>query len=234
MRIDYKTSILIMLCIALISMLFIARYLALENNQIEQELADSQIKLNMTIKEFDDVTMQHSNIKQQLDDALGLLNDTEQKLNFTMDELKLEYEKYIELSQELNMTTDALIAITNELYDANVTINDLKSTEYQLVYVGEFKITHYCNEPYEHICGFGDGLTAIGTNVKPGYTIAVDPKVIPYGTEVYIAEYGWRAAEDCGGGIRGNHIDVAVDTHAEAMKLGVQYKDVWLLVKISS
>lgn len=58
----------------------------------------------------------------------------------------------------------------------------------------------------------GKGITATGTTAKEGRTIAVDPKVIPYGTKVYIDGWGYRIAEDCGGGIKGNHIDIYVDS----------------------
>lgn len=89
---------------------------------------------------------------------------------------------------------------------------------------GEFKLTHYCCEAREHICGTGDGITATDVPVTPYWTCAVDPSVIPYGAEVMI-DYGDRVefwkAQDCGGSIKGNHIDLAVETHAEALEKGV-------------
>ena len=48
-----------------------------------------------------------------------------------------------------------------------------------------------------------------------GQTIAVDPRVIPYGTKVIIGGHIFTA-EDCGGAIQGNHIDIYVNNHAEA------------------
>lgn len=98
-----------------------------------------------------------------------------------------------------------------------------RSTDYAYgSLIGEFTITHYCTEKYPHICNAGPPYkTAMGTDVKPNYTIAVDPKIIPLGSKVIIDgdEY---VAEDTGGAIKGYHIDVAVSTHAEAMKLGTQ------------
>ena len=99
--------------------------------------------------------------------------------------------------------------------------------------MGEYKISHYCIEEYSHICGNGNGLTATGTQVTPGRTIAVDPTDIPYGSKVYIEGYGWRTAEDCGGAVKGKHIDMAVDTHDTAMDKGIKRKGVWVLVKTS-
>ena len=95
------------------------------------------------------------------------------------------------------------------------------------VYLGNFKITHYCT--CTKCSGKWGSATAWGGEVTPGYTIAVDPKVIPKLSSVYIDGYGVRFAEDCGGAIKGNKIDVAVSNHNEALKLGVVYKDVWLM-----
>lgn len=54
----------------------------------------------------------------------------------------------------------------------------------------------------------GHSITATGTKPKWG-TIAVDPKVIPYGTKVYIPQFDMVfTAEDCGGAIKGNKIDI--------------------------
>lgn len=95
------------------------------------------------------------------------------------------------------------------------------------VYLGTFRITHYCS--CEKCCGSYGNSTAWAGAIVPGVTIAVDPSVIPKLSSVYIDGYGVRRAEDCGGAIKGNKIDVAVSNHSEAMKLGVVYKDVWLM-----
>ena len=156
--------------------------------------------------------------------TLEKYNALQNDLGDVQNSLKIESEKTIEMIEELNN-------VVNELEAANTIIADLKSQEYKLIYLGNYKLTHYCNEFYEHICGYGDGLTATGTNVTPGRTIAVDPNVIPYGSEVYIEGYGWRIAEDCGGSVKGNHIDISVNTHSEAMDMGIKYGGVWILVK---
>ena len=68
----------------------------------------------------------------------------------------------------------------------------------------------------------GGGYTAMGTKAKYG-TLAVDPRVIPYGTKVYIKELNKVfIAEDCGGGIKGNKIDVYMNSLASCSKWGVK------------
>lgn len=85
------------------------------------------------------------------------------------------------------------------------------------------EITRYCCEAREHICGTGDGITSTGVPVTPDWTCAVDPTVIPYGSDVMV-DYGdsvaFYKAQDCGGAIKGNHIDLAVDTHQRALEAG--------------
>ncbi len=93
-------------------------------------------------------------------------------------------------------------------------------------YLGRFKLTHYC--ACSKCCGKWGGNTAWAGRLVPNRTIAVDPKVIPKLSWVHIDGYGLRRAEDTGGAIKGNRIDVAVSSHAEALRLGVVYKDVWL------
>lgn len=144
----------------------------------------------------------------------------------------LEVDKSTKLQSELTKTKKELKTANTELDAANVVITDLKDQEYKLVYLGDYKITHYCTEKRAHICGEGTGKTATGTWVTAGRSIAVDPSVIPYGTQVYIEGYGWRTAEDCGSAVGGNHIDVAVSSHDEANSMGTKYKDVWMLVKV--
>lgn len=62
--------------------------------------------------------------------------------------------------------------------------------------------------------------TASGTRVTEGRTIAVDPNVIPIGWWVYIEGVGFRRAEDTGGAIKGNKIDVYYDSLKSALSFG--------------
>ncbi len=163
-------------------------------------------------------------VKQYLQEQLHAAQD---ELDITSENLQLEREKSSELAVQLR-------SANKSLDQANETILDLKHTEYQLVYMGDFKLTHYCCEKRNHICGTGDGITATGTQVAAGRTIAVDPTVIPYGSKVYIEGYGWRTAEDCGGAVKNKHIDIAVETHSDALDIGVKTGGIWILVQKDS
>lgn len=107
--------------------------------------------------------------------------------------------------------------------------------EPELISLGEFHITHYC--PLPCCCGeWADGITATGTMATAGRTIAVDPEVIPIGSEVALfyddGRICYYTAEDVGGAIKGNDIDVFVDSHEEALVLGVMSASVYLVNEV--
>lgn len=98
--------------------------------------------------------------------------------------------------------------------------------------LGTFKVTHYC--PCAKCCGqYANGITSTGVTATEGRTIAVDPKVIPYGSQVLVryadgSEYTY-IAEDCGGAIKGNRLDVFVASHDTALAAGVKTAEVFLV-----
>ena len=73
----------------------------------------------------------------------------------------------------------------------------------------------------------GGGRTAMGTRARVG-EIAVDPSVIPLGTRVYIEGVGARRAEDTGGNIKGNTIDIYMNTQSECIRWGVRYVTIYI------
>ena len=101
----------------------------------------------------------------------------------------------------------------------------------------QFEATAYC-ACYE-CCGKHPGnkwygITATGTKAKVG-TIAVDPRVIPLGTKVYVEglygakNYGYAVAEDTGGAIKGEIIDLYFNTHKETVNWGRQQVNIYIL-----
>lgn len=112
-----------------------------------------------------------------------------------------------------------------EEYDPAWDIPATESAVCNDVFLGEFTLTAYC--PGRCCCGkWANGYTATGTLATEGRTIAVDPGVIPYGTRVLLiwpdgTQHSY-IAEDCGGGVNGNHIDVFFNDHQAARVFGVQ------------
>lgn len=76
--------------------------------------------------------------------------------------------------------------------------------------------TAYTSDPSEN---GGYSTTAMGTAIRYGVA-AVDPNVIPLGTRLYIEGYGYARAEDTGGAIKGNKIDLVFGSKAQSSRWG--------------
>ena len=110
----------------------------------------------------------------------------------------------------------------------DIIIPEPKTIEPTVINLGTFKISAYCH--CSKCCGKSDGITATGTKVQANRTIAVDPNVIPLGSSVIIDGQTYTyVAEDTGGGIKGNKIDMYFPTHQEALNWGIRYKQVSLV-----
>lgn len=83
---------------------------------------------------------------------------------------------------------------------------------------GYFTLTYYC--ACKKCCGKTNGITAWGTKATAGRTIATSSKYA-FGTKLVINGHTY-VVEDRGGAIQGNKIDVYVDSHSEALQLGVK------------
>ena len=130
-------------------------------------------------------------------------------------------------------------------YKKHTNSNQLESFDpnaSNVTYMGNFKLTAYC--PCVNCCGsYGANRpvdengqmivgTASGARAQANRTIAVDPSVIPYGTIVVIERNGVYyeyVAEDCGGAIKNNKIDVYFDSHSTACDFGVRYGNVYIV-----
>lgn len=114
------------------------------------------------------------------------------------------------------------------------------ASEPETVSLGNYRVTAYC--PCEICCGHwasnrpvdevGNPIvyTSSGARAKAGTTIAVDPEVIPHGTSVWFeGPDGMREyiAQDTGGAVDGNHIDLYFDSHEEALAWGSRTREVF-------
>jgi 3D (Asp-Asp-Asp) domain-containing protein len=85
--------------------------------------------------------------------------------------------------------------------------------------------TAYC--PCVECCGKSDGITSTGVKAKANRTIAADPNILPYGTEI-LCSMGEYVVEDCGGSIKGNRVDFFFDSHEQAVEFGIQEFSIWV------
>lgn len=147
-----------------------------------------------------------------------------------------EQPQKITIKEMTKEETTTYTVVEEETDTTNATVNALTTipqkkddTPSDKILLGQFKLTAYC--PCSKCNGkWAGGITSTGAKAKANHTIAVDPKVIPYGTVVLINGQSY-IAEDCGGAIKGNKIDIFFDTHTEASNFGVQYAEVYLVVE---
>ena len=130
-----------------------------------------------------------------------------------------------ELARELGLSEDdAIIERASALWWE---WENQKAEEPERTYIGKFKCYAYC--PCTACCGkYASGITATGTKAAEGRTIAVDPKVIPLGSKVKINGHEY-IAEDTGGGIKGNKLEIFFNSHREALNFGVRWYDVYVV-----
>ena len=107
--------------------------------------------------------------------------------------------------------------MTSESVSTKLTENE----EYtkNMIPLGEYRLSFYA----------GDTETATGATPTVGRTIAVDKKVIPLHSHVYIEGMGEFVAEDTGGAIKGKRIDVFLSSEEECFERGIEYRDVYLI-----
>ena len=114
-----------------------------------------------------------------------------------------------------------------EIYTVRTTSVCVTEKRSEYINLGVFRVTAYC-PCYECSEGWED-MTSTGVRAKSNHTVAVDPKVIPYGSVLFVNGVEYRA-EDCGGEIRNKDLDIYFDTHSEVEAFGVYYLPVFLKV----
>lgn len=152
---------------------------------------------------------------------------------------KRTIDKTIEIDKQTTKEETKIIQTNNITIETEIDKGDDTQAE-KPISLGKFKLTAYCsceiccnkwalNRPVDEN---GNEIVygSIGERLKDGYSIAVDPSVIPYGTEVIINGHTYKA-QDCGGAIKGNRIDVYCKDHNRALEFGVQYAEVFVMPK---
>lgn len=105
---------------------------------------------------------------------------------------------------------------------------DVEAAEKNIRSLGTFKITWYC--PCRKCSGKWDHQTSSGAYATEGRTVAVDKKVIKEGTHLLINGHEY-VAEDTGGGVIGNHVDIFNESHSVCLdnEHGEQWWEVFII-----
>lgn len=140
---------------------------------------------------------------------------------------KVKYQNEIEI-EKIQLSEKIISEPVNKIVQVNkvvtsrsgTTSRTLPSTTASSSANGQiYKITAYC--PCAKCCGKTTGITAMGTKATAGRTVAASSK-FSFGTKLNINGHTYTV-EDRGGAIKGNKIDIFVNSHAEALAWGVRY-----------
>lgn len=149
-------------------------------------------------------------------DKISVIEDIQYSLHVLAEKIRFEKDNNNEFDKLLSQKWHEYEDIKQTLRNKNLELSAKIKNESKRKYVGNFTITYYC--PCVR-CNGKHTTTATGTKFQPYKTIAVDPKVIPLGSQVHIQDLTY-IAEDTGGGIKGNRIDICVSNHQEALAMG--------------
>ncbi|MBM7552563.1 LysM peptidoglycan-binding domain-containing protein [Thalassobacillus pellis] len=155
-------------------------------------------------------------------------NNLSSTLIYPGDELSLKVAENGSMKKEAKETTKETKTETNK--ETTATESDVEQTASDDT--SEAREITVTATAYTADCTGCSGVTATGIdlNANPDKkVIAVDPDVIPLGTEVYVEGYGYAVAGDVGGAIQGNKIDVFIPNREDALDWGVQTVDVKIL-----
>ena len=139
----------------------------------------------------------------------------------TLYSIAKKYELSVNQLKSINNLKTNIIKVKQVLnVSANATTKEEKSEKKEPTVVKTFKVTATA---FTANCKGCSGVTSTGFNLKKNPNakiIAVDPKVIPLGTKVWVEGYGEAIAADKGGSIKGNKIDVFMPTKSKAYSWG--------------
>lgn len=169
----------------------------------EAELIES---LRLEKEEYGRILRKSEEKKKEIEELKGKIQKEEKKLVESIEKNKLLLVRVKNEREE----------VQNLLYEIKKRIAQIQPPGLTLVGEWEVVATAYYSGG-GGLCG--DGIAATGLRVKKGI-VAVDPRVIPLGTKLYIPGYGEALAADTGGWIKGSRIDLAFDTLEECYRFG--------------
>ena len=154
-----------------------------------------------------------------LEDTAQTENQRRALLASTKQDVQMVGTKVAELGERVDGLSARVDKLNKELEESKRNTEVSRGGEIRRGYKLNVRSTAYTTAPDE---GSGTGLAADGKPAIANHTFAVDPKVIPLGSRVFVPGIGWGVAHDTGGVINGNTLDVCVATKAEAYAWGVR------------
>lgn len=187
---------------------------------VRSELITKQVAINSVTEYRNDKNLERGKRKTVRSGKTGLAEHQIQKI----------YQDGI-LTKETTLSKKVIEPAVNEIVAVGTkpVVRTLVTSRGSYRYVEAKVMEATAYYPGPESCGkWADGYTYTGK--KAGYgVVAVDPKVIRLGTQLYIEGYGKAEAADIGGAIKGNKIDLCYETYQEALRFGRKKIKVYIL-----
>lgn len=185
---------------------------------IMESQADTIEQLRFEKEEYERISRKSEEKKKEIEDTRDVIKEEEQQLLKSIEENKTLLDKVksekgeiqnllSEIKKRIAMVQPPGLILTGEW--------DMVATAYYAYGSGVKDIN-------------GNGITAIGLRARKGI-VAVDPRVIPLGTKLYIPGYGEALAADTGGWIKGNRIDLCFETREDCYRYGRRKIKIYLV-----
>jgi len=192
------------------TVIFFYRHIIRENNALVEDLKSEKARYEMTYRKSEDAKNKIAVLKENIlkeKDTLAVFLKEKKDLLATVKTEKSAFTTLIaQIKERINQIQPPGLILAGEW--------DMVSTAY---FSGGGGLN-------------GTGITATGLRARKGL-VAVDPKVIPLGTMLYIPGYGEALAADTGGWIKGNRIDLVFEDLAECYRYGRRNIKVYLIQK---
>lgn len=127
--------------------------------------------------------------------------------------------------ETVDLEEDTVVIEKSKVFDCARVCNEQEKSE-DITYI-EFKVTAYCS--CEKCCGVwainrpeGKVYGAAGKELIAGYSVAVDRDLYEFGTKFVDKDGNEYEAADVGGAVKGNHLDLYMNDHQEALNWGVK------------
>jgi 3D (Asp-Asp-Asp) domain-containing protein/peptidoglycan hydrolase CwlO-like protein len=190
------------------TVVFIYRHIIRENNALIEDLTGEKKRYEMAYRKSEDTKNKVSVLKENIikeKDALSVYLAEKQELLASVKGEKSQFTTLLaQIKERISLIQPPGLVLAGEW--------EMVATAY---YSGGGGLN-------------GNGITAIGLRAKKGI-VAVDPKVIPLGTRLYIPGYGEALAADTGGWVKGNRIDLVFDSLEDCYRYGRRKIRVYLV-----
>lgn len=175
-------------------------------------------QLRFEKEEYDRISRKSEEKMKEIEETRVRIEAEEQQLLESMEENKVLLEKVKGEKAEIQNLLSEIKKRIAQIQPSGLTLVgewDMIATAYHAFGKGGNDIS-------------GNGITAIGLRARKGI-VAVDPKVIPLGTKLYIPGYGEALAADTGGRIKGSRIDLCFESLEECFRFGIRKIKIYLV-----